>query len=335
MDIEELEKIDTKKMYQIYDNCFENSKESFNQNFSVPDFKNIDHVVFAGMGGSGTIGDIVSSILSKNDIHTTVIKGYLLPKTVDENTLVVTTSVSGNTVETLTVLESTQKLDCQTIAFCNSGKMKQFCIDNKINFRIIDAIHSPRASFVIYVYSILKTLQNILSIDENHISSSIDSLYDMQKQISSNNLSDTNPALDLATWISGIPLIYYPWGLNAVAIRFKNSLQENSKLHSMIEDIIETCHNGIVSWDNPSLVQPILIQGKNDHEKTIQRWKIVKDLFKEKGIDYREIFSIDGNLLSKLMSLIYLFDYTSIYHSVLFKIDPSPVDSIDFIKKRL
>ena len=96
----------------------------------------------------------------------------------------------------------------------------------------------------------------------------------------------------------------------------------------MIEDIIETCHNGIVSWDNPSLVQPILIQGKNDHEKTIQRWKIVKDLFKEKGIDYREIFSIDGNLLSKLMSLIYLFDYTSIYHSVLFKIDPSPLKRV-------
>jgi len=322
-------------MYKIYDDWPNLAKKAYDSILDSVHFEKIDHIVFAGMGGSGAIGDLFLSLLSETNLYVTLVKGYLLPNTIGKNTLVVITSVSGNTIETLTVLESAQKLDCKIIVFCGGGKIKQFCIDNKINFRIIDAIHSPRASFVIYVYSILKTLQNILSIDENHISSSIDSLYDMQKQISSNNLSDTNPALDLATWISGIPLIYYPWGLNAVAIRFKNSLQENSKLHSMIEDIIETCHNGIVSWDNPSLVQPILIQGKNDHEKTIQRWKIVKDLFKEKGIDYREIFSIDGNLLSKLMSLIYLFDYTSIYHSVLFKIDPSPVDSIDFIKKRL
>jgi len=335
LDITILEKYDSQKMYKIYDDWPNLAKKAYDSILDSVHFEKIDHIVFAGMGGSGAIGDLFLSLLSETNLYVTLVKGYLLPNTIGKNTLVVITSVSGNTIETLTVLESAQKLDCKIIVFCGGGKIKQFCIDNKINFRIIDAIHSPRASFVIYVYSILKTLQNILSIDENHISSSIDSLYDMQKQISSNNLSDTNPALDLATWISGIPLIYYPWGLNAVAIRFKNSLQENSKLHSMIEDIIETCHNGIVSWDNPSLVQPILIQGKNDHEKTIQRWKIVKDLFKEKGIDYREIFSIDGNLLSKLMSLIYLFDYTSIYHSVLFKIDPSPVDSIDFIKKRL
>jgi glucose/mannose-6-phosphate isomerase len=322
-------------MYKIYDDWPNLAKKAYDSALDYVHFEKIDHIVFAGMGGSGAIGDLFVSLLSKTNLHVTLVKGYLLPKTIDKNTLVVITSVSGNTIETLSVLESAQKLDCKIIVFCGGGKMKRFCIDNKVNFRIINAIHSPRASFVVYVYAILKTLQNILSIDKNHISSSIDSLSDMQKQISSNNLSDTNPALDLATWISGIPLIYYPWGLNAVAIRFKNSLQENSKLHSMIEDIIETCHNGIVSWDNPSLVQPILIQGKNDHEKTIQRWKIVKDLFKEKGIDYKEIFSIDGNLLSKLMSLIYLLDYASIYHSALFKIDPSPVDSINFIKKRL
>ena len=63
MNIGELEKIDSRKMFQIYDNCYENAKESFEQNFPIPNFKNIDHVVFAGMGGSGTLGDIVSCIL--------------------------------------------------------------------------------------------------------------------------------------------------------------------------------------------------------------------------------------------------------------------------------
>lgn len=61
------------------------------------------------MGGSGALGDIFSSVLSKTNIHVNVIKGYHLPKTVDSNTLVVTTSISGNTVETLTVLDSAKK----------------------------------------------------------------------------------------------------------------------------------------------------------------------------------------------------------------------------------
>ena len=65
------------------------------------------------MGGSGAIGDLFSAILSKTDIHVSLVKGYLLPKTVDKNTLVIVTSVSGNTDETLTVLESTKKINCK------------------------------------------------------------------------------------------------------------------------------------------------------------------------------------------------------------------------------
>jgi len=72
-------------------------------------FKNIDHIVFAGVGGSGTIGDVISSILSKNDIDVYVVKGYLLPKTVDSNTMIITTSVSGNSKEALTVLQNAKK----------------------------------------------------------------------------------------------------------------------------------------------------------------------------------------------------------------------------------
>jgi glucose/mannose-6-phosphate isomerase len=128
-------------------------------------------------------------------------------------------------------------------------------------------------------------------------------------------------------------LIYYPAGLNAAAIRFKNSLQENSKMHVITEDIIEACHNGIMSWKNPSTVQPILLRGIDDYEKTKERWEIVKNYFDEKNIEYKEIISVEGNILSKLINLIYVLDYTSIYHSVLSETDPSPIDSINFIKK--
>ena len=98
--------------------------------------------------GSGAIGDLFASILSKTNIHVSIVKGYLLPKTVDKNTLVVTTSVSGNTIETLTVLNSVKDLDCHVIAFSSGGKMEEFCGKHKINFKKIDLIHSPRTSFI-------------------------------------------------------------------------------------------------------------------------------------------------------------------------------------------
>jgi len=139
----------------------------------------------------------------------------------------------------------------------------------------------------------------------------------------------------LANWLDGIPLIYYPWGLQAAAIRFKNSIQENMKSHAITEDVIEACHNEIVSWETKSEVKPILIEGTDDYIKTKERWLIVKEFFNENKIDYREIHSVDGNILSKLVCLIYQLDYCSIYRAVLSGIDPSPVDSIDFIKNHL
>ena len=132
-----------------------------------------------------------------------------------------------------------------------------------------------------------------------------------------------------------IPIIYYPWGLQAAAIRFKNSLQENAKTHTISEDVIECCHNGIVAWENKTNVQPILIQGYDDYVKTKERWKIFKKFLRSQQIDFKEINSGKGNILSKIMYLIYLLDYSTIYHAIESMMDPTPVKSIDFIKKRL
>jgi glucose/mannose-6-phosphate isomerase len=322
-------------MYKIYDRWPDIAKDSFKSNQDLADFRGIDHIIFAGMGGSGALGDVFSAILSKTNIHVAVVKGYHLPRTVDYNTLVVTTSISGDTVEALSVLDSAKKLGCNIIAFSSGGKMEKYCTKNKIEYRNIPQLHSPRVSFAGFLYTILKVLGSVLSIKEQDIHESIIELEKTKQQISSTNLNDTNPSLRLADWISGIPIIYYPFGLEAAAIRFKNSLQENAKRHAMIENVVESSHNGIVSWERKSVVQPILLEGRDDYIKTKERWKILKEYFKENKIDYREAISVKGSILSKLINLIYLLDYTSIYLAVLTKTDPSPVRSIDFIKNRL
>jgi len=249
-------------MYKVYDRWPQIAKEAYESDLEPVDFDNIDHIVFSGMGGSGALGDIFSSILSKTDIHVNVVKGYHLPKTVDSNTLVVTTSISGNTVETLTVLDSARKTDCKLIAFSSGGKMEEYCTKNNVAFKKIPMHHSPRASFPVFLYSILKTLNSIIPVKKDDILESFDEMERSQKLISSSYLNEKNPSLNLAEWISGITLVYYPWGLEAAAIRFKASLQENAKTHAITENVIEACHNGIVSWERKSEVKPILIEGQ-------------------------------------------------------------------------
>jgi len=333
--IENLKDIDSQSMYEIYDKWPDIAKESYKNLLPKIDLKNIDHVVFAGMGGSGAIGDVFASILSKKDIHVTVVKGYLLPKTVNENTLVACTSISGNTDETLTVLQNSNKSDAKFVGLSSGGLMEDYCEKNSVDYYKIEKEHSPRASFIGFLYSTLNILEPIIPISKNEIGESIISLSHTKKEIDSNNLNERNSSLELASWIKSIPIIYYPWGLQSAAIRFKNSMQENAKKHVLFEDVIEACHNGIVSWEIPSNIQPILLQGKDDHVKTQNRWNIMKEFFQEKQIDCKEIFSVDGNILTKLVCLIYSLDMTSLYNAVISKIDPSPVNSIDFVKKRL
>jgi len=335
LDYSSIERVDSQKMHKIYDNWPELAAKAYNQNTNSLSFDGIDHIIFAGMGGSGALGDIFAGILSKRDIHVSVVKGYHLPKTANHNTLVITTSISGNTVETLSVLSSAVERNCRIAAFSSGGIMEKFCSKNNITYNKIDQVHSPRASFSVFLFSMLKSLESVLSIDKHDTTEALYQLKEQKKNLSSDNLTAHNPAISLASWIKEIPMIYYPWGLQAAAIRFKNSLQENAKLHVVTEDVIEACHNGIVSWEKRSVVQPILIEGYDDYIKTKERLEILKRYFDENEIDYREVKSTKGSIISKLINLIYFLDYVSIYKAILSGVDPSPVKSIDYIKSSL
>lgn len=335
MKIDDIDKIDTQKIYEIYDKWPEIARESFVKQIKKFDVQDIDHIVFAGMGGSGSIGDVIGAILSKEDVHVSNVKGYVLPKTVDSKTLIVTTSVSGNTRETMTVLEKAKNSPAKIAAFSSGGMIKEYCQRNNIFHQEISMIHSPRASFTNFLYGIINTLEAILPIKRTDVLESISILDITKKNISSENLTESNDSLKLAQFVKEIPCLYYPAGLQSAAIRFKNSLQENAKMHVIAEDVIESCHNGIVAWKKNSDVYPILIKGQDDYIKTKERWSILEEFFDKKEIKYFSINSVNGNILSKIMNLVYIFDYATVYFSILNSIDPSPVDAIDYIKSRL
>ncbi len=335
MDRSTLDRVDKSGMYKAYDEWPKSAREAYGRDLGTADFEGVEHIVFSGMGGSGAIGDLFESILSKTSIHVNIVKGYVLPNTVSKNSLVVCISVSGNTIETLSVLKRAHKLNCKLIAFSSGNKVESFCTKNSIIHKKIPVTHSPRASFPSYVYSILNVLGSCLPVSPSDVLESISKLEEISLKISSSNLARGNPSLDLARFISDIPAIYYPYGMYAAAVRFKSSLQENAKTHAFVEDVIEMCHNGIVAWEKDSDIKPVLIRGADDHTNTKERWEILAQYFAENRIPYREVLSEGGNILTKIMCLVYLLDYCSVYKAVLEGVDPSPVLSIEHIKSRL
>ena len=335
LDEKTLKRLDLKGMHAIYDRWPETARNAFDFEHEQVRFDGIRDIVFAGMGGSGAIGDVFASILSKTDIHVSVVKGYILPKTATKDTLVVTTSISGNTIETVTVLKEAMSRGCRIAAFSSGGTIQDVCTKNSLEHRRIGKIHSPRASFMSFLYGMLNVLHPILPISEGDIRESLSETERLGGMINSSNMNRNNPALRMAEWIDGIPMIYYPFGLQAAAIRFKNSLQENAKTHAAVEDVIESCHNGIVSWESPSRFQPILLQGEDDYVRTKERWNVLKEYFDENEIDFWEVRSVSGNILSKIITWVYLFDYCSVFLAARNGVDPSPVRSIDFIKGRI
>jgi glucose/mannose-6-phosphate isomerase len=330
-----LEKYDSSHMYEIYDLWPQLAKIAYESKQDVLILDDIDHVVLAGMGGSGTVCEVLSAILSKTSIHTTVVKGYHLPKTVNKKTLVIIVSVSGNTSEVISILKLASKKSCNIVSFTSGGRLAEICAQFKISHYLIPTQHSPRASFVSFLYSILNILNKIFPINKSDIYQSLNELENLKKNIYSKNLTRSNLSLSLAKQLTGIPIIYYPWGLQSAAIRFKNSLNENAKIHAISEDIVEASHNGIVAWERKSDTIPIIIRGTDDFEKTKNLQFHLENFFKEHLIDYHVIDSKSGSILTKLVCLIYLFDYSSIYTSVLCGIDPSPVKSIDYFKEKL
>ena len=317
MELNDLEKIDARGMFKTYDRWPEIASESFEKKFEKVEYDDIDHIVFAGMGGSGSIGDTIAAILSKEDIHISNVKGFSLPKTVDSKTLVVVTSVSGITKESLEILQSAKKTSAKIVSFSSGGFVESFCHDNDIFFQKISMAHSPRASYSSFLFSILNILEPILPISERDVHEALISLVKTREEISSHNLNEQNRALQLAKFTKEIACIIYPHGLQSAATRYKNSLQENTKIHAMTENVIETCHNGIVAWEKKSNVNPVLLRGKDDHIRTIERWNILEGFFKSNNTEYHVVNSVGGSILSKITNLVYLLDYASIYASIL------------------
>ena len=159
------------------------------------------------------------------------------------------------------------KSNAKFVTFSSGGKLQELSQKNHTLHYNISERHSPRASFLTFLYSIINVLEDVLPLKRVDVMESLQKLAEIKNEINFSNLNQKNNALELAKWISGIPLMYYPLGLHAAAVRFKNSMQENAKTHTIIENVVEASHNGIVAWEKSTKVQPIPVVDPYIHGK--------------------------------------------------------------------
>ena len=308
-------------------------------------FLKIDNVVVAGMGGSAISGDIILSLFrDKLDVPLIVNREYDLPKWVNKDTLVICISYSGNTDETLSSFKIASQKKCKILCISTGGKLQDLAEKRGIPFIKIPAGIQPRAATAYLLFPsiiFLKKIGLLKTAIETDIEETIAVTTDFVTLNKKEIPEENNLAKQLAKKIfNTIPQIY-GWGVyTPIAIRWRHQLNENSKIIARSDIVPECNHNDIVGWSgNPDISKQfscILFRDKD--EETIDmttRLNFMRDLFHNTAGNVIEVSPKGKSQLAKMMYLMCLGDFTSCYLAVLRGINPSPVDIITELKKRL
>ena len=307
------------------------------------EYGEINSVVIAGMGGSAIGGDVVSILEKENiNIPLTVSRGYSIPNWVNENTLVICSSYSGNTEETLSVLDEALTKNAIICGVTTGGILADILKKNDKDIVIIPGGLQPRAALAFSFVPITKLLQKIGILDTK-----IDSwLPIVIKSLSDNreiNSLDTaqNPIFELADQIHNkIPILYSDnSSMSIAALRLKGQICENSKMLCYYNDLPELNHNEIVGWENnPKLFNHLFVVwlvDDSDNPRVKLRTKITQTIFEEKGVDQFTV-RVEGNSFQeRFLNMIHYGDWLSFWCAILHNTNPSPVKNIDRLKKTL
>ncbi len=346
-DLQIIKEVDKSGFCQILldlpDQC-EKAKE-IGASLEVPsqwrDFRN---VVFTGLGGSAIGGDLIRSYLAgEAKVPIIVNRNYGLPEFVDQRTLLIVSSYSGGTEETLQAYEEGKKRSARIIAVTSGGELARMADRDGVPLVTIPSDLPPRAAlgYLFLPALIILSKIEIASDKSSEIQKATACLRDLSKKLGPKLSSEDNQAKVLASSIYGrLPLIY---GSNdffdVVTMRWRTQLAENSKHLASSHLFPELTHNEIVGWVNPpDLIKDfmvIILRDRADHPRIARRMAVTCDIIKEVAADVIEVWSQGEGLLARVYSLIYIGDFTSFYLAVLNGVDPTPVERINYLKREL
>ena len=295
----------------------------------------INKIYVAGLGGSGIGGDFVAEMIyDECKVPYLVGKGYSLPAYIDENTMVIISSYSGNTEETLTAFDLAEKTGAKIVCIASGGKVIARAKESGYDYiQVPGDWPSPRAclgfSLVQQIF-VLEKLGFIGSTIAGQIKSSIDIIkYDQD--------SIKEEAKKIANLLYGkTPVIYTTDRMESVAVRLRQQINENAKLLCWHHVIPEMNHNELVGWKATRKdIAVLYFRNKDDYKRNSVRIDINKKILSEKTDTVIEAYSKGKSLPEKMLYFVNLGDWISWYMSELHGVDSIEVDVIDYLKGEL
>jgi len=296
--------------------------------------KKITNVLICGLGGSGIGGSIVADIVSGQIlVPISYSKDYSIPNYVDENTLVIGSSYSGNTEETLEALDECLKRKAEVAIITSGGKLISIAKKNNLNHIVIPGGNPPRAMFAYSFTQLFFILKHYKIINSDFINNFIKgiNLLDKEKE----NIKQQ--AKDLAKKIfKKTPVIYVANGGEGVAIRFRQQLNENSKVLCWHHVVPEMNHNELLGWrTNTENLAVIYLRNRSDYIRNQKRMDINKEVISKYTDNISDIWSMGDSALENSLYLINFGDWVSWYLSELNNVDAIEIDVINFLKDKL
>ncbi len=312
--------------------------------FDLPEFElgAISNVVFAGMGGSALPAQMVKS-WPPLSVPFEVVRNYDIPAYVDEKTLVIAASYSGNTEETLSALDQAEAKKAQIVVMASGGKMQQWASDHTRPFLLIPKAEQPRYA----VFAMLKATLDILGKAEllradniaGQLADAAAFLSESVKAWRAEVPTANNPAKQLAQELIGKSLVIYSGPkLSAAGYKWKISCNENAKQVAWCNQLPEFNHNEFIGWSEQPLEKPYAVvdlRGSVELPRIQKRFEVTERLLSGKR-PAPHVVAVQGRThLEQLLWACVFGDYTTLYLGLLNGLDPAPVELVERFKKEL
>lgn len=294
----------------------------------------IKNIVISGLGGSGIGGSILSELVALDaNVSITVCKGYFIPAFVNENTLFIASSYSGNTEETLQALEQAITKKAKIVCVTSGGKVLDIAKKYNFDHIVIPGGHPPRACLaysLTQLFFILKFF-GIINFDFETQLNDAAALLDKEEDLIKELADKTAGQL-----LNKIPVIYSTTFNEGIAIRFRQQLNENSKVLCWHQVIPEMNHNELVGWrEKNNNLAVILFRDQDEYDRNNTRIEINKEVIKNYAPNIIEIYSKGKSKIEKAFYLIHLGDWISCFLADKRGYDANEINVINNLKSAL
>ena len=317
---------------------------SLGQSLSLPEtHKAVTHVVITGMGGSAIGGALAQALVAPEcAVPITLVRDYALPAFVGSNTLVIGSSHSGNTEETLSACEFALRRGAKLLAITRGGRLAELAEARGAPvWRFVHA-GAPRSavglSFMLALAALVKL--GVVADKSSDVAEAVAAMRAQQISLRADVPAIRNPAKRMAGQLMDrIAAIFASDYLAPVARRWKGQISEVGKAWGQFEELPELDHNSVVGTMYPeALVTKFIVlflRSAHDHPRNRLRAEVTREIYMTAGFNTDEIEATGPSPLAHMLTALHFGDYTAYYLAMCYGVDPSPIPQIDYLKEQL